>query len=306
MFTWHRLKRVRVELTNICNMQCRMCGIWAETPKIEFDLKTYEALLKAKALRLVRLISLTGGEPLAMDNLSDYYALARRYHPWSHINISTNGYFTKRTVAFLQETNQRRTSVTISYDGILSHDAIRGVEGSAQRLLATAKQVRDRCPRVALHLKMTILTDNHSEILDTALQCKELGIAFRVKTLEKLQCHQHRSDAEIEGPEYTPEVINAICDQLRRVLGLGIDVNGNYIKMLIRQHKEGSTSCNCSPHTLFVGVDGKVFLCRRKDPIGNVLLQPLDAIWRSEQKTERLRQMREPHGSALSLGFASD
>jgi MoaA/NifB/PqqE/SkfB family radical SAM enzyme len=306
MFTWHRLKSLRVELTNVCNLRCRMCGIWAETPKTTFDRRTYEDILMAKVLRKVRLISLTGGEPFALGNLHDYYALARKHHPWSHINISTNGYYTAHTVDFLQRADQRKTSVTISYDGISSHDAIRGVEGSAQQLLETAKQVRDRFPRVTLYLKMTILNDNHVEILDTARECKELGIPFRVKTLETLKCHQSRSGAEVEGPDYSPEVIAAITDQLHRVLKLGINTNKKYIQMLIRQNAGAPVSCNCSPRTLFVGVDGKVFLCRRKDPIGNVFRQPLDEIWRSEARVERLREMREPHGSALSLGFMSD
>jgi MoaA/NifB/PqqE/SkfB family radical SAM enzyme len=281
-----------------------MCGIWSEKPKKILDLATFEKLFEQDATRSLGVVALTGGEPFLLPNFFDYYATARRHRPRAHINISTNGYYTDRTLAFLERTGQKRLSVTISYDGVRSHDSVRGVEGSQDKLLATATEIRKQYPRVPVSLKLTVTRENSGEILDTAHQCKDLGIAFRFKTLEKLNnCHQSRSPSEIDGPDYDHAVIESIATQARAVLELGVETNRDYIRDLLRLHGGAPVGCSCSPRTLFVGFDGPVFLCRKKEPIGNVLESPLDEIWASERKQAIVREMRECHGSTESLGF---
>jgi MoaA/NifB/PqqE/SkfB family radical SAM enzyme len=234
MLGWRRPRLVMIELTNLCNLRCYMCGIWEEAPKRVFDLELYERLLCQKAIRNARVLALTGGEPFLIRNFCDYYDLARTRSPRSHINISTNGYYTERTLELLEHADRRRTSVTISYDGIRSHDAIRGVEGSQQRLLETATQIHQRFPEVRLSMKLTVTNDNYAEILDTARQCQAMKISFRFKTLEKLQCHQGRYPSPVTGPEYTDTILAAITEQARAVLDLGIESNRRYITALTR------------------------------------------------------------------------
>ena len=189
-------------------------------------------------------------------------------------------------------TGERNLSITISYDGIRSHDVVRGVEGSAEKLLETAERVKATYPRLPLSLKLTVTDDNHAEIYDTALQCKELGIPFRAKILEKLKCHQSRFPAEIEGPAYSDETKESIIRQVRQVLDLGIETNRSYLTSLLTKFSGAVSSCKCSEKVLFLGVDGKVFLCRKKDPIGNVFQSSFGEIWRSELKRKRVADMR--------------
>jgi MoaA/NifB/PqqE/SkfB family radical SAM enzyme len=298
--------RARFELTNICNLRCKMCGIWQDRPNIRIEPEQFETLMGQKTLRYLRVISLTGGEPFALRNLEAYYRIARRSRQRAHINISTNGFYTERTLEFLAGTRPRNLSITISYDGILSHDAIRRVDGSAERLLETGRQVKKRFPEIVLSMKMTVTNDNHAEILDTAEQCKALNIPFRFKTLEKLVCHQGRHPSEISGPEYDGEIIESITRQAREVLSLGIETNTAYLNQLIRMNTGERVSCNCSTRTLFIGVDGKVFLCRRKPAIGDLTRQTLDEIWTSNERETRLEQMRSCEESILSLSYTND
>lgn len=283
-----------------------MCGIWEDKPKMDIEPGMFEQLLGQKTLSRLRVISFTGGEPFALDKLGDYYRIARARKRHAHINISTNGFYVDRTLNFLAHSRPQNLSITISYDGIRSHDAIRGVEGSAQKLLETAGQIRDGFPGVILSLKMTVTNDNHEEILETARQSRELGIAFRFKTLEKLNCHQGRFPSEISGPEYSENIIDSITRQAREVLALGIETNSGYLKMLIRMNSGVPVSCNCSARTLFIGVDGKVFLCRRKNEIGNVRQQSLDDIWASCERNAILNQMRHCDESILSLSYSNN
>jgi MoaA/NifB/PqqE/SkfB family radical SAM enzyme len=292
-----------VELTNACNLRCKMCGIWREEGRLEISIDRYEELLRQKAARKLKLIALTGGEPFLLWNLYDYYESARRFLPRAHVNISTNGQCTERTLEFLRRADARATSVTISYDGVVSHDRIRGVEGSAETVLNTARCIRVRHPRVGLSLKLTITSDNHSELLDTALKCKQMGIPLRIKTLEKLKCHQSRSPSEVEDPDYSDEVIDSISQQAQKILKMGIETNRQYVMKLISKCKGAKLPCGCSPRDLFVGVDGKLFLCRKREPIGNILREPLDVIWNSPQKVERVKEMKKCEGDPVGLLF---
>ena len=294
-----------VELTNRCNLKCKMCGIWAERPFVYLGIDNYEKLLQQRTLKPLKIVALTGGEPFLMKDLPDYYQLARKYLPKAHINISTNGMCTSRTMKFLEQADIPYTSMTISYDGIESHDEVRGVKGSADRLLKTAREVRKAYPKLQMSLKQTVTNDNYSELYDTARQCQELGVPFRFKTLEKLLCHQSRSPSEIDGPDYADPVLNSITEQARKILDLGIETNRKYIKQLIKHHSGALVACNCSVRTLFIGVNGEVYLCRKKPPIGNLRQRPLDEIWQSNQKRDRVSDMRVCNGDPLSLSFVN-
>lgn len=292
-----------VELTNRCNLKCKMCGIWAERPCVNLSIDDYDALLQQRTVQSLRVVALTGGEPFLLKDLPTYYRLARTHLPRAHINISTNGQCTAPTMAFLENADIAATSMTISYDGITSHDTVRGVKGSAERLLKTARKVRAAYPKLHLSLKQTVTNDNYTELYDTARQCQELGIPFRFKTLEKLVCHQSRSPSEIDGPSYSDAAVEAITEQARKILKLRIETNRKYIKQLIAHHNGALVQCNCSVRTLFISMIGEVFLCRKKPAIGNIRNHPLDDIWQSTQKRERVGDMRICAGDPLSLSF---
>jgi len=153
---------------------------------------------------------------------------------------------------------------------------------------------------------MTVTTGNYSEIFDTAQQCKESGIPFRFKMLEKLNCHQSRFPDEIDGPNYSHKINNVIIKQAIKVLELGIETNEEYIRKLIQKNQGIPVSCGCSPYVLFIGIDGKVFLCRKKEPIGNLFSQTFEDIWNSEQKIDRVEKMKKCDGSPMGMAFIND
>ena len=163
--------------------------------------------------------------------------------------------------------------------------------------------MRARFPEVPLSLKMTITSANHGEILETAQQCRELGIPFRIKTLEKLQCHQGRFPSPVSGPEYDTAMVASITEQARALLELGIETNRDYVRSLIEKNGGADEPCSCSPRTLFVGIDGKVFLCRRRGPIGELDASGLAEIWASPARRDAVRAMATCTGAGQALGF---
>jgi MoaA/NifB/PqqE/SkfB family radical SAM enzyme len=296
-------RMLMVELTNLCNLRCKMCGIWEEKPKKTMSVGTLDSVLSQRLARSLKVIALTGGEPFMVPNFFDYYAVTRARRPAAHINISSNGYYTDDTLEFLSKANEKNLSITISYDGIRNHDAIRRVEGSAEKLLRTAELIRQEFPLVKLSLKMTAMAQNHEEIWDTARQSRAMGIPFRFKTLEKLNCHQSRFPSEIQGPNYDTNIVKSIARQAQQLLATRWDTNRDYLQDLLRLYNGKRVSCSCSIKTLFLGFDGQVFICRKKDSIGNVLERSLDELWESDQKREIVREMSVCDAGKDTLGF---
>lgn len=308
MSFWNRPHKLIVELTNLCNLRCKMCGIWAEPGKKMMGTAAFERLLQDRCMGSIRHIALTGGEPFLLNDLEKYHELAKKNFPRAYINISTNGFLTKRIIEFLDKVDTRKLSMTISYDGVRSHDSIRGVEASKERLLETAVKIREKFPEIELSLKMTVTNENHGEILETARQCNALGIPFRFKTLEKLNnCQQSRYPAEITDDNYGNNVKDSIIWQAKEVLRLGMGANRKYIKMLIEKHGGARIGCTCSDKVVFIGIDGKVFLCRKHESIGNVFHKDFSEIWKSSKRTEVAREMGKIHSEeGLSISYINN
>lgn len=306
MFMYNKPDKAMFELTNWCNLRCRMCGIWEEPGKKIFSLALFDKILKSKSMHRLKYMALTGGEPFLLKNLEEYYNVTKKNFPKAHINISTNGFLTERTVKFFEKIDRKKASLTISYDGVISHDYVRRVDGSAKRLIETAINIRDRFPDVELSLKLTVTPYNYKEILDTAKQCKSLNIPFLFKTMEKINCHQNRYTSEISEPDYSQEMLDSMVAQSKEILRLGIKTNQKYISQLIRRSSGKDVKCNCSSKVLFIGIDGNVFLCRKKEPIGNVYDKDFDHIWASEKKDLVAAEMKSCKNSSASITFVHE
>ncbi|MBM4247793.1 MAG: hypothetical protein FJ148_29060, partial [Deltaproteobacteria bacterium] len=63
MLTLSRLELVMIELTNLCNLRCIMCGIREELPSRVMVLDRFAGVVGTKPVRNARAIALTGGEP---------------------------------------------------------------------------------------------------------------------------------------------------------------------------------------------------------------------------------------------------
>lgn len=72
---------------------------------------------------------------------------------------------------------------------------------------------------------------------------------------------------------------------------------------LLRLYDGKPVNCSCTERTVFLGFDGQIFLCRKMGSIGNALTQPLDEIWKSDQKAAILQQMKNCDAARDTLGF---
>ena len=100
-----KFKRIYIEITNICNLNCSFCGNNKRTKK-EMSLSEFETILK-KINKYTDYIYLhVKGEPLLHSNLEGILTLAEKYN--KHVNITTNGTLLKKNIDILKRSKMLR------------------------------------------------------------------------------------------------------------------------------------------------------------------------------------------------------
>ncbi len=98
-------KKVYIEITNVCNLNCGFC-IKDNRKKREMSIDEFETILK-KIDKYTKYIYLhVKGEPLIHNNLDKILSLANKYN--KYVNITTNGVFLKEKVDILKKYNNIR------------------------------------------------------------------------------------------------------------------------------------------------------------------------------------------------------
>lgn len=111
--------RFEVSLVEHCNINCQMCDHFSSIAKKEFlDLQIF----KKDMDRMSELFSneaeyiyLMGGEPLLHPQIQDFFPIARKAFPLSHIVLYTNGILlSKQNDSFWQACRDEKISIVVT------------------------------------------------------------------------------------------------------------------------------------------------------------------------------------------------
>jgi MoaA/NifB/PqqE/SkfB family radical SAM enzyme len=285
-----------IELTNECNMQCMMCSLW-KSDQLKLSLADFKDLMFFFMNKKVNTVSITGGEPFILQDLLMYYNICIDAIPKAHIDISTNGYYVNRISDFCSKIANDKISITISFDGIKSHEKIRGVPDASSRVERSAKMLVERGFDVAL--KMTIIPQNSSEILQTAKFAQRLGTKFFVKLGENIECH-HGHGHRITFPE---KLKLKIVPQLNEIIRKGQDANTKHIHQIINLLSNGKSACMWPTTRIFVSSNKDLWLCRKKYKFGEIC--NITSAWKSPIHKKLIRDMKNCRKKSC-LAFRAD
>lgn len=140
-----KLETLFWEATKRCNAHCAFCGSSCGREPMADELTTEEIL---RAFREIAadtdatriMINVTGGEPLMRPDVFDVMAECQRLgFPWG---LVTNGMLiTDEVIRRMRETGMR--TISVSLDGLPeTHDRLRGVPGSFDRIIAALRKLR--------------------------------------------------------------------------------------------------------------------------------------------------------------------
>ena len=99
------LKRIYIEISNICNVQCSFCPV-VERDKKVMSLNKFENIISQAAPLCDEVCLHLMGEPLAHPKFKDIVELCKVYN--SRVMITTNGLLLKKYKDFLLSSNTVR------------------------------------------------------------------------------------------------------------------------------------------------------------------------------------------------------
>ncbi|MBF0595085.1 MAG: radical SAM protein [Candidatus Omnitrophica bacterium] len=282
------IQELTIEITNKCNLKCRICGIWKEKPRfIKFSL--VHGFIKALAGRYaINSISLTGGEPFLHPQIQQILRLMFLLKKTGAIrcfDINTNGYATRKILGILKENNAFLDGchIGISLDGLDSrHAQIRGKRDAFKQTFKTIETIKERFGgRVTLRVKFTISEFNYRDIYPFYLFCLKNRLMFSPKISEQnVRNYYHREKAPCSplNPLRQKNVRAAVKTQLERILleeqqkaERVIDPTSfAQLIYLVSRDQLPVTSCLTPARCLFLTSEQKIYACLNMKEIGEL------------------------------------
>ena len=270
-----RFRRVRLALTGRCNMYCKHCFNTAgvETRTVEPSAEDLLKLIAKLDECGVSEIGLTGGEPLLCNDLLSLTAeITRRGIQIPFIN--TNGYLLSEQLIDSLEAQGVRPKWFISFDGIGTHEWLRGVPGSEARVLKNIELLCRRGYYVLVH--QCVWRDSLETVRPTVIKLKNLGIScYRLTTVEPSLRWQELEPGQSVSTEEWQEWL---CDFLpwwyKEQIGMKLDVWGFWQDYRRSGHVrivpdsiactgilDQASACGDAMDMPFIDADGRLVFC---------------------------------------------
>ena len=115
-----KFKKIYVEITNICNLNCKFCSK-DNKPKKEMTLLEFEHILKQIDTYTDYLYLHVKGEPLLHSKIGQIIDLCKKYN--KQINITTNGTLIKQKLNILKNVRQ----VNISLHSLIDKSQLKSI-----------------------------------------------------------------------------------------------------------------------------------------------------------------------------------
>ena len=298
---------VVMDITNKCNLRCKHCSIWSNSPGIaEMSTNQVKRLLDDLKKWLGTFhFGFCGGEPLLRKDLIDIIQFASQKGIITSV-VSNGVLLDERWAKQLLSCNPY--SVTISLDGITAqtHDFVRGIPGTFDKATAAVKHLKDIKNRYDSKTRITINTVIMEPNLDELL-----GILNWVETngLEDIWFSPlgqnfgismdnadwfHKSNLWVRNLDKLDQVI----DELIRRKENGAPINNtvshlNSIRYYFRSACPSKLSiCEAGITTIGISANGDIVLCPYMKPIGNGMNSTLKEMWNSDKAKGIRNQIR--------------
>ena len=179
--------RVQIELTGKCNLNCQLCFQGEAYRKGENELSFAEIIRIIDQVPRYTLLTLSGGEPLIKESITDILDYALTKH---HCNIITNGVLLNEDIVKLI-INKRLVLLNVSVDGTGNiHDELRGVNGTFDKVkenLLLLKEYKEKTKSKfpLIDIKTLINMKNIPQLEDLYQFCETVGADFLTLSLIK-------------------------------------------------------------------------------------------------------------------------
>lgn len=250
------LKKLAVELTSLCNLDCHYCFKKAGATHLDIDV-LQKVLVEANSWGATK-VTYTGGEP------SLYPLLEEALHITANLGyryaIVTNGWHFARILPFLKDTRRALQHIFFSLDSATEalHDQVRG-PGSYQRIMNAAGLCRQHS--IPFSFLAVLTQKNFDEIEQLAMLAMEAG-ASGMKFGHMLPTPQTTQQTPLQAEE------KLVLDDVRR---RAAERRAQYLDSILKIAVSFSASATndspgacCEPlagQTISVDCHGRLSLC---------------------------------------------
>lgn len=296
-----------VIVTYRCNARCQMCHTWQHPSKRAEEIGL-EIMKKIPGDQ--HRINLTGGEPALRDDLVEIVDVLVKKTP--RLEISTNGYFTKKLV----EVGKRYPQVTfrISIEGLPKlNDEVRGIKNGFDHALKTVLSLLDARVR-DVGFGMVVSDKNAQDLLSLYQLCSRMGVEFATCAMHN-SFYFHKHDNRIVDLAFVEnqmkQFISALLQSKRKDLKLKIkDWGRAFINLGILRYMQGQTRplpCGAATDLFFLDPYGQVLACNgSREPwiMGNLQEKGFDQIWNSEEAEAVRYKVKQCQRNCWMVGTA--
>lgn len=262
-------------VTGHCNFTCKSC-LWKDNESADLTLPEMENLYRQAKKEGFVATYIWGGEPLIRKDIAAILRTAREQGMITFMN--TNAWYIEQKIT---EIHHYLDAVIVSLDHPekKGHDAIRGVKGAYDRVIAAVKMLRKEYPRIRVFINTLALEDNEKDILEILDIWRELGVHGYVNFIETdlLEAGGFRDrKKEIDVREARRrQIAESLIAAKRR--GAPLLNTMEYFE----KFREGKKSYSCHFPKMFLEIypDGSVVDCVNVDrPVANVRTTPLREV----------------------------
>lgn len=281
------LKDISIEITNQCNLRCKLCNIWKEKNKILTLENIKHLLFPLVNTYNLSSVSITGGEPFLhpqFEPILRFLTLLRIKKKIKSIGIYSNGYAVEKIKSIFNRNRKYiyDISVGISLDGLgKQHNFLRGRNNALKNTLKTIGYINSNFRgSVKLEIKFTINEFNYCLIYKVYKYCKENNIYYSPKFAEyAVKNYYHRNSLPLKSNIFEEkeiresirkQLINIIKDEQKTNYS---HINLKIVKMLIGFNElqtDFIKSCLTPSHYLFITSEGNVYPCLYSESIGDI------------------------------------
>lgn len=279
-------KYINIALTNRCNLECRHCDIWQESPKVDINSSFISDILSSLLPGKLD-IALTGGEPFMHRRFFDIVDLILQHDRGALKTISTNGTLKNKILIFLDRYASilpKDFSFHISFDGIRAYAIQRNVDYSI--VSKTLFAIKKRAPHIKISLKFTITPLNYWDIIPAYEFALKNNFDFKIKLIENVKNYTNKINRQ--EIEFLPSMKKSILYDLAVIFkGLAKEKKKKDVGFLLKTMeflcgKQRSFLCRTPRDAIFVMPEGKVFSCLYRESIGDLRKESFAAICNSK------------------------
>jgi MoaA/NifB/PqqE/SkfB family radical SAM enzyme len=278
-------------------MQCEHCFYWKNLNSKD-DLTFDELIALSRSLGKIENLNLSGGEPFLRKEIGPVCREFIRRNGVRQIYIPTNGYFTERTFAsvedILQEPSLSLLAIELSLDGMSDyHDTFRVSCGSFDQAMETydaLAKIQERDPRLRIHATSTAHSENIEELRQLT--------AYLLKRCPRMDHHNLDTiRGDRKNPALAAPIIDAYYALYRDVqqlwaareqgrFGASVEPLMQWAKRESAGRQQQVVPCLAGKLSAVVYSNGDVSVCESHAPLGNLRDKSFPEIWQSAEATE--------------------